>query len=75
MQIPKRRSQQLLAPDTRDDVMTEYKLSAAVGVYPNSLAAVLDEIDAEGGIDAALNARGVSDADLTALRARAVIAP
>lgn len=61
---------------SRENVMREYQLSAAtVGAYPTSLSAVLDEIDAEGGIDAALAARGVSAADLAALRAHAVTVP
>jgi hypothetical protein len=49
--------------------MTEYLLSrSSVGAYPDSLAAVLDEIDRRGGIDAALRGAGVTDADLAVLR-------
>jgi protein-tyrosine phosphatase len=59
---------------SRDDIMQEYELSApSVGAFPDSLAAVLDEIDARGGIDAALATKGVSAADLTALRRRAAV--
>ena len=53
--------------------MQEYGLStAAVGAYPDSLAAVLDHVDDMGGIEAALRAKGISDDELAALRARAV---
>jgi protein-tyrosine phosphatase len=59
---------------SRDDVMQEYLLSTStVGAYPNSLAAVLDEIDRRGAIDAALAAEGVPASALEALRARATV--
>jgi protein-tyrosine phosphatase len=58
---------------SRADVMQEYALSTeSVGAYPDSLAAVIDEVDAMGGIEAALRAKGISDGELAALRARAV---
>jgi protein tyrosine phosphatase (PTP) superfamily phosphohydrolase (DUF442 family) len=58
---------------SRDDVMQEYALSTDnVGAYPDSLAAVIDEIDQKGGIEAALRAKGISDDQLAALRARAI---
>jgi hypothetical protein len=61
---------------SRQDVMREYVLSMpTVGAFPESLAAVLDEIERRGGIDAALRGAGVTDADLAGLRARAVAAP
>jgi protein-tyrosine phosphatase len=61
---------------SRAEIMREYLLSKdTVGAYPESLTAVLDEIEHRGGIDAALRASGVTDADLAGLRARAVAAP
>jgi protein-tyrosine phosphatase len=58
---------------SRADVMDEYALSeASVGAYPDSLAAVLDHIDEMGGIAPALAAKGISDEQLAALRARAI---
>ena len=58
---------------SRTDIMQEYGLStASVGAYPDSLAAVLDHVDDMGGIEAALRAKGISDDELAALRARAV---
>jgi hypothetical protein len=56
---------------SRDDIMAEYKLSAAtVGAFPGSLEAVLNEIETRGGIQAALAASGVTGEQLAALRAR-----
>jgi hypothetical protein len=57
---------------SREAVLAEYKLSAlaGVGAYPASLAAVLDEIEAEGGIGAYLRRVGVTDQQLAVLRAR-----
>ncbi|HVX97092.1 MAG TPA: tyrosine-protein phosphatase [Polyangia bacterium] len=56
---------------SRADVVTEYSLSAStVGAWPRSLEGLLDEIDARGGIEAALAAKGVTAEDLAALRAR-----
>jgi hypothetical protein len=54
--------------------MAEYKLSAqaGVGAYPAGLAAVLDEIEAEGGIGAYLRRVGVTDTQLAVLRARGI---
>lgn len=46
---------------------------ATVGAFPDSLAAVLDEIERRGGIEASLLAAGVPTAELDALRARAVV--
>ena len=58
---------------TRADILQEYLISQqTVGAAPGSLAAVLDEIELRGGIDAVLTAAGVSPAALAALRARAV---
>jgi protein-tyrosine phosphatase len=54
---------------SRDDVLAEYALSAlTVGAYPQSLEGLLDAIAARGGVAAALLAKGVSPADLAALR-------
>jgi protein-tyrosine phosphatase len=60
---------------TRDDVMTEYQLSATAGVgaYPESLDAVLDEIEQLGGVETYLAAIGVSAAELATLRTRAIV--
>jgi protein-tyrosine phosphatase len=61
---------------SREDIMREYMLSKqSVGAYPDSLTAVLDEVERRGGIDAALRASGVTDADLAGLRARVAVAP
>jgi protein-tyrosine phosphatase len=58
---------------TREDIMHEYLLSdASVGAYPRSLAAMLDELESQGGIDAYLKAAGVSAEQVATLRARAV---
>jgi len=58
---------------SREDVMREYSLSmATVGAFPESLAAVLDAIERRGGVDASLEAMGVSAEELAALRARGV---
>ncbi len=59
---------------SRDEVMTDYQLSAdgGVGAYPASLNAVLDEIDQLGGIEAYLANAGVPKVELAALRARAI---
>jgi hypothetical protein len=45
---------------------------ATVGAFPDSLAALLDEIQRRGGIDASLRASGVTDEQLAALRARVI---
>jgi protein-tyrosine phosphatase len=58
---------------TRADVVQEYLLSQrTVGAFPSSLIAMLDEIDARGGIAAVLAAAGVTPDQLANLRARAV---
>jgi protein-tyrosine phosphatase len=55
-------------------VMDEYQLTAAAGLstYPASLQAVLDEIDARGGVEPYLAGAGVAPAALAVLRARLV---
>jgi protein tyrosine phosphatase (PTP) superfamily phosphohydrolase (DUF442 family) len=60
---------------TRDAVMAEYELSVAggVGAYPDSLQAVLDEIERRGGVEAYLASVGVSSSELAALRARLIV--
>jgi protein-tyrosine phosphatase len=59
---------------SRADILAEYKLSSTtVGAFPDSLIALMDEIDRRGGIDKALRAAGVTDADLAALRAHVVL--
>lgn len=58
---------------SRDDVLTEYLLSRdSVGAYPDSLVAVLDEIDARGGAEAVLLEIGLSQDEISALRERAL---
>jgi protein-tyrosine phosphatase len=57
---------------SRATVMEEYLLSQPlVGAYPDSLNAVLDEIEQRGGADAVLRDAGITDAELTVLRERA----
>jgi protein-tyrosine phosphatase len=57
---------------TREDIMQEYLLSrASVGAYPRSLDAMLDELECQGGIDAYLEAAGVSADQVATLRAHA----
>ncbi|HMI89751.1 MAG TPA: tyrosine-protein phosphatase, partial [Polyangiales bacterium] len=57
----------------RDAIMDDNLLSrATVGAYPESLEAVLDEVEARGGIDAFLAAAGVADEWIATLRATAV---
>ena len=54
-------------------MLTEYLLSKdSVGAYPESLGAVLDEIEARGGAEAVLLELGLSEDDITALRERAL---
>jgi protein-tyrosine phosphatase len=59
---------------TRDNVMAEYELSAAAGSgsYPASMAAVLDEIERQGGVLAYLMSARVSRAQIAALRTVAI---
>lgn len=56
----------------RPDIVDEYMLSrdAGVGAYPDSLSAVLDEIETRGGIEPYLAGAGVSSEELSTLRAR-----
>jgi protein-tyrosine phosphatase len=58
---------------TRDDVMAEYTLSLAggVGAFPDSLNAVLDDIEQRGGVEAYLASAGITTGQLATLRARA----
>ncbi len=58
---------------TTEDVMREYLLSSAtVGAYPDSLTAVLDEVERRGGIEAFLSDAGVTANELTVLRSHVV---
>jgi len=60
----------------RDAIMDDYLLSqATVGAYPKSLEAVLDEVEAGGGIDAFLASSGIDEAWVATLRATAVASP
>jgi hypothetical protein len=57
----------------RADVLAEYELSVegGVGAYPESLDAVLEDIDARGGIDAYLAEAGISQKQVDVLREHA----
>lgn len=58
---------------SRESVMQEYLLSEPhVGAYPDSLNAVLDEIEQRGGAEAVLREAGVTDAELAVLREKTV---
>jgi protein-tyrosine phosphatase len=58
---------------TRAAVMEEYLLSQPnVGAYPNSLEAVLDDIEQRGGAQAVLRELGISDTELAVLREHAI---
>jgi hypothetical protein len=60
---------------TSDAVMGEYELSIAggVGAFPDSLQAVLDEIERRGGVETYLASAGVAGNELAALRARLIV--
>lgn len=59
---------------SRADILAEYKLSSTtVGAFPDSLIALMNEIDRRGGIEKALAAAGITAADLAALRAQVVL--
>jgi hypothetical protein len=58
---------------TRETVMQEYLLSQPyVGAFPDSLAAVLDEVEQRGGAEAVLSELGITTAELEVMRAHAV---
>jgi protein-tyrosine phosphatase len=58
---------------TRDTVMQEYRLSEPnVGASPNSLNAVLDEVEQRGGIENVLRDVGITDAELAVMRQNAI---
>ena len=58
---------------SHEDVLSEYQLTALSGLYvpPDSLSAVLDDIESRGGIQAYLDAAGVPRAMLAVLRSKA----
>lgn len=57
----------------RASVMEEYLLSQPnVGAYPDSLDAVLDDIEQRGGAEAVLRELGISEAELAVMRERAI---
>jgi len=57
---------------SRQTVMQEYLLSApTVGAYPESLDAVLDEVEQRGGVENVLRDAGISDAELLVMREKA----
>jgi hypothetical protein len=52
-------------------IHAEYLLSLdSVGAYPESLQAVIDEVDAQGGVDTYLNELGVTPEEVAVLRAK-----
>jgi hypothetical protein len=54
---------------SRDTVMQDYLLSAtSVGAYPDSLAAVLDEVEARGGAEVVLRDAGITTEELAVMR-------
>jgi hypothetical protein len=58
---------------SRQTVLNEYLLSEPfVGAYPDSLGAVLDEVEQRGGVEAVLHEAGIGDADLAALGEHAI---
>jgi len=58
---------------TRETVMSEYLLSKPfVGAYPDALDAVLDEVESRGGVERVLQDAGITDAELSTLRERAI---
>ncbi len=60
---------------SRSTVMEEYLLSQpSVGAYPDSLDAVLDEVEQRGGAAAVLREAGIGDAELAAMRRKLVVA-
>lgn len=60
----------------RQDIVADYMLSqASVGAYPDSLAAVLDEIEVRGGAEAVLAALGITPDELAVLRSHVSLAP
>jgi protein-tyrosine phosphatase len=57
----------------RADILEEYQRSAAsVGAYPESLAAVLDAIERQGGIVSYLEALGLTSEEIATLRKQAL---
>jgi hypothetical protein len=60
---------------SREDIVADYMLSKeTVGAYPDSLAAVLDEIEARGGADAVLAGIGITPDELAVLRSHVAAA-
>jgi protein-tyrosine phosphatase len=58
---------------SREAILKEYLLSqSTVGAYPDSLVAVFDEIDRQGGIEAYLTAAGIPAEQVATLRMRTV---
>jgi protein-tyrosine phosphatase len=61
---------------SREDIVADYLLSkSTVGAYPESLEAVLDEIEARGGAEAVLADAGITAAELEVLRSHVEPAP
>lgn len=59
---------------SREHVMQEYLLSqATVGAYPESLNAVLDEIERRGGAERFLREAGISEDELSVLKAHVTL--
>lgn len=54
---------------SREEILREYSLSrASVGATPSSLVAALDELEAQGGVEAFLASSGVNAEQLSTLR-------
>jgi hypothetical protein len=59
---------------SREEIMTDYMLTPAP-VFPDALVAVLDALDAAGGVDAFLASAGVAPQQIATLRAHNIAGP
>jgi protein-tyrosine phosphatase len=58
---------------SRETVMNEYLLSEPnVGASPDSLDAVLDEVEQRGGVESVLRDAGITDSELAVMRAASI---
>jgi protein-tyrosine phosphatase len=60
---------------SQDDIIAEYQLTALTGLYlpPDSLSAVINDIERRGGIEAYLAEAGVTPANVAILRTHATL--